>query len=202
MNRILVCGIGTDVGKTLAAAVLVKALGAHYWKPVQSGNLDASDTQRVRQLVPEAVCYPEAYRLFRPLSPHHAAALEGAEMEAAAFQVPAPSCALIIESAGGALVPYCTNQLLIDLYLNWNCDWVIVSRHYLGSINHTLLTLEALKGRGVRLRGVIFNGPDQPYTEEAIMACAGVPCLGHLYPEQEWTPSVIQRYAASWKILI
>src|ERR1700722_6811011 len=137
MKRILVCGIGTSVGKTLVSAILVKALSAHYWKPIQSGHLEESDAQRVQQLVPETVCYPETYRLHHPLSPHHAASLEGIEIDPAAFRVPNPPKPLVIEATGGILVPYRPDELLIDLYVQWDCEWVVVSRHYLGSINHT-----------------------------------------------------------------
>lgn len=199
MKRILVCGIGTSVGKTLISAILVKALSAHYWKPVQSGLLKDSDTQRVKKLVPEAVCYAEAYRLRYPLSPHHAASLEGLDIHPAAFQVPAPPCPLVIEAAGGIFVPYRPDELLIDLYLKWNCEWIVVSRHYLGSINHTLLTIEALRRRKVCVRGIIFNGPDQPESEEAILKCSGIPCLGHVYPEPNWTAGIVQRYGELWK---
>lgn len=198
-KRILVCGIGTDVGKTLVSAILVKALGAHYWKAVQSGNLEATDSQRVKELVPESVCYPEAYRLSHPLSPHHAAGLEGLELDPSKIQPPNPPGPLVIETSGGVLVPYRSDALLIDLYLQWDCEWIVVSRHYLGSINHTLLTLEALQSRGVPLRGIIFNGFDQPQSENAIVNCSGVPCIGRLYPESDWNSSLIQTYAESWK---
>ena len=200
MKRILVCGIGTDVGKTLVSAILVKALGAHYWKPVQAGGLDESDSHTVKRLVPETVCYPEAYRLRHPLSPHHAAALEKIELNPEAFRIPASSCPLVIEAAGGILVPFRSDQLLVNLYLQWDCDWIVVSRHYIGSINHTLLTLEALQRRKVRLLGIIFNGTEQLHTEQAIFACTGVPILSHLYPEAKWTPSLVQRYAHTWKL--
>ena len=160
MKRILVCGIGTDVGKTVVSTVLVKAFGAHYWKPIQSGHLDESDTQQIKRFVPEAVCYPEAYRLSHPLSPHHAAELDGIEINESDIQLPNSSSLLVIEATGGILVPYRSDRLFIDLYLKWDCEWIVVSRHYLGSINHTLLTLEALQRRGVRLRGIIFNGRD------------------------------------------
>lgn len=196
MRRILICGIGTDVGKTVVAAIVVKALNACYWKPIQSGE---RDTQKIKELVKEATCYPEAYCLTHPQSPHHAAALESIELEPKAIHLPKPSSPLVIEAIGGVLVPYRFNQLLIDLYLAWDCEWIVVSRHYLGSINHTLLTLEALKRRKVHLKGIIFNGPDQPYSEKAILSCAKIRCLGHLYPESELTGAIIQKYADLWK---
>lgn len=200
MKRIFVCGIGTDVGKTIVSAILVKALKADYWKPVQGGNLEESDSKRVKKMVPEAVCHPEAYRLHHPISPHHSAALEGIELKSERFHVPKTDKPLVIEATGGLLVPYRTDQLLIDEYLKWNCEWIVVSRHYVGSINHTLMTLEVLRHRGVKLRGIIFNGTDQPYTEAAILACTDSPCIGHLYPEEELSPHIIQRYADKWSL--
>ena len=94
------CGIGTDVGKTVVSTVLVKAFGAHYWKPIQSGHLDESDTQQIKRFVPEAVCYPEAYRLSHPLSPHHAAELDGIEINESDIQLPNSSSLLVIEATG------------------------------------------------------------------------------------------------------
>lgn len=199
MHRIMICGIGTDVGKTLVSAIFAEALDAHYWKPVQAGNLEASDTQTVKRLVPQTICYPEAYRLLHPLSPHFAAVLEGVEMNRKNFIVPQSNNPLVIEAAGGVLVPYTQKDLLVDLFIDWQCEWVVVSRHYVGSINHTLLTLEALQRRGIYLKGIIFNGSDQPQCENVILSHSGLTCLGHLYPESQWTPSIIKRYASAWK---
>lgn len=200
MRRILVVGIGTDVGKTLVSAILVKALHAHYWKPVQSGNLEATDAQKVKALVPEAICHPETYRFSHPSSPHQAAAFQGIEIMESAFRLPTPEATLVIEAAGGIFVPYRSDRLLIDLYLQWYCEWILVSRHYLGSINHTLLSIEALKRRGVNIRGIIFNGIPNRQTEKAIMSCGNVPLLGRLYPETEWTSERLQHYGAAWKL--
>jgi dethiobiotin synthetase len=195
----MICGIGTDVGKTLAAAIIVQAIQGHYWKPVQAGSLEQSDTQTVQRLVKEAVCYPEAYRFLHPVSPHQASALEDIKICREAFHLPTPSCPLVIESTGGILVPMNGNNLLMDLYASWDCEWIVVSRHYVGSINHTLLTLEALMRRGVDLKGLIFNGPDEPFTENFILSYTGAPCLGHLYPERDWNQTIVKRYAHTWK---
>lgn len=201
MRRLLVCGIGTDVGKTVVSAILVQALGAHYWKPLQAGNLNCSDTQTIKHLVDDVQCCPEIYRLHNPLSPHHAAALEGIELDPQLFQLPnlSMNCSLVIESVGGVLVPLREGMLLIDIFSQWQCEWIIVSRHYLGSINHTLLTVEALQKRQLNLRGIIFNGSNQPATENLILSYTGLPCLGHLYPEPHFTSSIINRYACIWK---
>jgi dethiobiotin synthetase len=198
MKRYLICGIGTSVGKTLVSAILVQAFNAHYWKPVQAGQLEVSDTQTIQKLVPHAICYPETYQLKEPLSPHHAAALEGLELQKDRFQIPKSTSPLVIESTGGILVPLNHQMLLIDLYMEWECEWIVVSRHYLGSINHTLLTIEVLQNRGIKLRGIIFNGSAQPFTEDIVLSYSALPCLGHLYPEKKWTPSLIQRYAKLW----
>lgn len=199
MNRIIVCGIGTDVGKTLVSTILLEAVKGHYWKPVQAGNLKQSDTNRVQKLLGDVHCYPEAFRLKHPLSPHHAASLEGIEIHQHDFCLPAPLCPLVIEGAGGVLVPINRNRLLIDIFSDWQCEWVIVSRHYLGSINHTLLTIEALQKRQLPIKGMIFNGTDQIETENFILSYTGVNCLGHLYPETQWTLPIVQRYAHLWK---
>jgi dethiobiotin synthetase len=199
MRRILVCGIGTDVGKTLVSAILVQALGAHFWKPIQAGNLEASDSHRVKELVEWTVCYPETYRLRHALSPHLGAELEGIEIQKHMFKVPTPPCPLIIEAVGGVMVPLRQDLLFIDLLMEWECEWVIVSRHYVGSINHTLLTLEVLQRRQVNLRGIIFNGPDQPSNEKLILDYAKAPCIGHLYPEPVWKHLQVKQYACLWK---
>jgi dethiobiotin synthetase len=201
-NRLLICGIGTDVGKTLVSAILVEALKAHYWKPVQAGHLESSDSKTVKNLVPNTHCYPETYLLKHPLSPHLAAALEGIELQRDQFQIPSPPCPLVIESTGGILVPLNHNVLLIDLFMEWECEWILVSRHYVGSINHSLLTIEALQKRKIKLRGIIFNGTNQPFTEDVVLSYSGLSCLGHLYPEEVWTPDLIKRYAQQWKTQI
>jgi len=195
----MVCGIGTDVGKTIASAILVEALGAGYWKPLQAGMLEETDTHVIERLVPSAACYPESFRFVHPLSPHHAAYLEGLDVNDEHINIPKHDGDLIIESSGGVLVPYQKDRLLIDLFCKWNCEWVIVSRHYLGSINHTLLTVDVLQRRRVRLLGIIFNGNPEPFSEEAIISISGLPMIGRIYQEAQWTPSLIRRYAWEWK---
>jgi dethiobiotin synthetase len=193
MHRTIVAGCGTDVGKTLVTAILAVALQAKAWKPIECGPSDTATLQTL--LGPEGV-HPPAYRLTAPISPHAAAQREGIIIQ----PMTPPSGRLIIESVGGVLVPLTIQLHSIDLFAEWDADWVLVSRHYLGSINHTLLTLEAIKRRGLRLRGLIFNGSENLESEEAILYQAQVPLLGRLLPEPHINRNVIKRYAAQWQV--
>lgn len=192
-----VTGIGTDVGKTVVAAVLTKALDADYWKPVQAGTAPGTDQSTLQSLVPEAVCHPEAYRLALAASPHAAAAAEGVTISLAVILAARPQTArpLIIEGAGGVLVPLAPGLLLIDLIQALAIPVVVVSRHYLGSINHTLLTVEALRARGLPIAGLVFNGPPTPASETFIQEHTGLPVLLRVPEEAAITPAVISRLA-------
>lgn len=167
---IFVTGIGTGVGKTIASAILVEKLKADYWKPVQAGDLDQSDTITVKSLVSNSISHfhPEAYRLTQPYSPHKAAALDGIEIDPDKIILPQTGNQLIIEGAGGLMVPLNNNFLMIDLIKKLDAEVVLVSRNYLGSINHTLLSIDALKARGIALRALIFNGNNDSFSEELI----------------------------------
>lgn len=176
MKRIFVTGIGTDVGKTVVSAILTEALEADYWKPVQAGNLEDSDTITVRKLVsnPRSFFHPEAYRLQAPMSPHAAARLENLELDLNEISMPETANNLVIEGAGGLMVPLNDKLLVLDLVAKLNCPVVVVSRNYLGSINHTLLTLEALKQRNIPVAGIIFNGEPNAESEDFILNYTGV----------------------------
>ncbi|WP_295652179.1 dethiobiotin synthase [uncultured Mucilaginibacter sp.] len=167
---IFVTGIGTGVGKTIVAAILVEKLKADYWKPVQAGDLDQSDTITVKSLVSNSISHfhPEAYRLTQPYSPHKAAALDGIEIDPDKIILPQTSNQLIIEGAGGLMVPLNSNFLMIDLIKKLDAEVALVSRNYLGSINHTLLSIDALNARGIALRALIFNGNNDSFSEELI----------------------------------
>jgi dethiobiotin synthetase len=197
-QRLFVTGIGTDVGKTVASAVLVQALGADYWKPVQAGGLDHTDSDEVRRLVtnPRSVFHSERHRLLMPASPHRAAAAENRTISPTDFQLPATDNHLVVEGAGGLLVPLAPGFLVADLVQQLGLGVVVVSRHYLGSINHTLLTLEALRQRGIPIRGLVFNGGEDGPTEQAILHHTPAPVLFRLEAEPELTPEVVARYAA------
>ena len=153
--KLFVTGIGTDVGKTVISAVLTEKLGADYWKPVQAGDLDNSDTIKVKELVSnsQSVFHDESFRLNHPMSPHAAAQREGVEINLDDFKIPETANNLVIEGAGGLMVPLNDRDCLIDLIETLGAEVVLVSRNYLGSINHTLLSIEALKSRGIPVRG-------------------------------------------------
>jgi len=173
MNKpIFITGIGTGVGKTIVAAILTEALRADYWKPVQSGDLDNSDTMKVQSLVSnnKTVFHPEAYRLTQPFSPHKSAELDGVEIDLDYFMLPETNNTLIIEGAGGLMVPLNNKDLMIDLIKKLNAEVVLVIQHYLGSINHSLLSLAILYSRNIPVRTIIFNGDSDIYSEDIIKA--------------------------------
>ncbi len=170
MRKLFVTGIGTDVGKTVVAAILTEALQADYWKPVQAGNLDHTDTDTVRELVSNSrtTFHPEAYRLQLPASPHQAAAAENIKLESAQIKLPPTTNNLIIEGAGGLMVPLSPSFLMLDLIAQLKAEVILVSQNYLGSINHTLLSIECLQQRRLPIVGLVFNGPPTPASEDFI----------------------------------
>jgi dethiobiotin synthetase len=197
MKRIFVTGIGTEVGKTVVSAIITEALQADYWKPVQSGAESDSDTATVRSLVQnqQSFFHPEVYRLPLPLSPHAAAEAAGLTIDLENIQLPKTQNHLVIEGAGGIFVPLNNNNLVVDMISGFNCEVMLVSRHYLGSINHTLLTWEALKNRGIKITGIVFNGEPNPASEKFILHYTGLPLLLSVLPETALTPEIIGRYA-------
>jgi dethiobiotin synthetase len=180
MSVIIVTGTDTGIGKTVFAAALAAALGAAYWKPIQSGlDGDASDSDTVRQLGVRQVL-PEAYRLTQPLSPHRAAELDGVTIDPARLAVPDIAGPLVIEGAGGLLVPVTRSLLFADLFREWRAPVVLVARTALGTINHSLLSVEALRARGIPILGIAFVGDANEDNESTIAALAGVKRLGRL----------------------
>ena len=196
-KKLIVAGIGTEIGKTVVSAILVEALQADYWKPIQSGALDDSDTDAVRRLVSNPVSHfhPEAYRLTQPLSPHAAAEIDGLVIDLKHIPIPETTNALVVELAGGLMVPLNNHDLNIDLVQQLDLPVVLVSRNYLGSINHTLLSVEACRNRRIQLVGIIFNGPTVPATETFILNYTKLLCLGRIAQEPEMTPDVVKKYA-------
>ncbi|MEL1249248.1 dethiobiotin synthase [Aurantiacibacter gilvus] len=180
MKGFIVTGTDTDVGKTVFAAGLAQALRASYWKPAQSGLEGETDSQAVSRLAPDADVLPEAYRLATPCSPHEAARIDGVEVEDGALELPATDRPLVVEGAGGLLVPYRKDLLAADLFARWGLPAVVVARTRLGTINHTLLTLEAMRARGIPIAGVAFSGDAEPVAESAIVEIGNVPNLGRL----------------------
>jgi dethiobiotin synthetase len=164
---------------------------------VQSGSVDLTDSQRVKSLVSnkKTVFHPEAYLLEAPLSPHAAAALEGKNIILENIGLPQTANRLVVEGAGGLFVPLNDRHLIVDLIGYLQLPVVVVSANYLGSINHTLLTLEALRSRGIPVAGLIFNGPPNPASEDYILQYSGVPKLLSVLPEETLNPAVIRKYA-------
>lgn len=179
---IFVTGIGTGIGKTIVSAVLVEKLKADYWKPVQSGDLDDSDTAKVKSLVTNttSVFHPEAYGLSQPFSPHKSAAIDGIRIDLQKIVLPVTNNKLIIEGAGGLMVPLDGRLLMIDLIKQLDAEVILVSQNYLGSINHTLLSIYVLKKEQIPVKGIIFNGLKDIYSKEFILEYSGLKLLGHL----------------------
>ncbi len=194
MNRYFVTAISTDSGKTLVSAILCKALGADYWKPIQSGS--PTDASTIRRLCPEVVVYPETYCFNKPASPHAAARAEAREIKLELIIAPQTSKTLVIEGAGGCMVPLNDQDFVIDLVPQLQAQVVLVSNLYLGSINHTLLTWHFLKERGYSVAGIIFNGPPNPESEQIILHHTGYKKLLYIAPETTITPEIISQYAA------
>jgi dethiobiotin synthetase len=179
---IFVTGIGTGIGKTIISAILVEKLKADYWKSIQSGDLDNSDTLKVKGLVTntKSVFHPEAYRLTQPYSPHKSAAIDGITIELEKIIKPKTENVLIVEGAGGLMVPLNNQFLIIDLIKQLKAEVVLVSQNYLGSINHTLLSINALKQQQIPIKGIIFNGVKDIYSKDFILNYSGVKSIGHI----------------------
>lgn len=185
-GAIVVSGTDTDVGKTVFAAALAAALDATYWKPVQAGLADddgrgATDAARVRALgVPPDRILPEAWRLATPCSPHRAAEIDGVVIDPDRLAMPAVAGPLVIEGAGGLLVPLTRDFLYADLFARWGAPLVLVARTALGTINHSLLSIEAARARAIPILGIAFVGDAVPDSEDIICAIGGVKRLGRL----------------------
>lgn len=175
-----VTGIGTDVGKTVVSAILCEALKADYWKPIQTGIELGKDSDTVKSLLTNSssVIHPESYLFSKPLSPHVASESETIELKN--IQIPQTKNHLIIEGAGGILVPINPTETLLDVIKKVQAEVVLVSRNYLGSINHTLLSVEVLKQQQVPIKGIIFNGEDVCNGEEIIIKKSGLKVLGRI----------------------
>lgn len=178
-DRLVVTGTDTGIGKTVVAAGFSQALGARYWKPVQAGLDESTDRDTVAALSGREVL-PEAYRLATPCSPHQAAAIDGVTIDPARLALPEDDGPLVVEGAGGVLVPLREDLLYADLFARWGLPVVLVARTALGTINHSLLSLEALRSRGVPIAGMAFVGDENAETERTICAIGQVRRLGRL----------------------
>jgi dethiobiotin synthetase len=194
--KLFVTGISTDVGKTIAAAIIVEALEADYWKPIQAGDLDFSDTHKVQSYISNARShfYPNAYALNTPASPHLSAFIDDVTISLLEIVEPKTKNNLVIEGAGGLYVPLNDDDCIIDL-IKPDYKVVVVSRHYLGSINHTLLTIKALKARKIDIAGIIFSGNEYKPTEEIILNKTGLKLIGRIEAEPYFDKNVIKEYA-------
>ena len=192
MSRYVVTGTDTDVGKTVFAAALAAHLGARYWKPVQAGTEGGGDAARVAALAGDRVeILPKAYALRTPCSPHEAARIDGVAIDAARLTLPAGDSPLVVEGAGGVLVPFADDLLAADLFARWKLPAILVARTMLGTISHSLLSLEALRSRGVAVHGVAFIGDANPASEEAIARIGKVTPLGRLPMIDPLTPQAL-----------
>ena len=197
MRKIFVTGIGTGVGKTLVSAILVEALKADYWKPIQAGNLDFTDSDVVKSLITNdtSKIHNEKYRLSKPMSPHAAAKVDGITISIKKISLPKTKNNIIIEGAGGLMVPLNKKELVIDMISLLNAEVVLVSSIYLGSINHTLLSIEALKHRKIKVSGIIFNGKPNLATETVILKNSCLPLLGRINQEKSINKKSVLKYA-------
>jgi dethiobiotin synthetase len=199
--KLVVTGIGTDVGKTVVSSILAEALKASYWKPVQAGDLDNSDSIKVDRYTENVTILPEAFKLTEPMSPHAAAEIDGISISSSDISIPNVEGNLVIEGAGGLMVPINSNGLTYaDLFEKWKLPTVVVSRHYLGSINHTLMTIEVLKSRGVEIAGLIFVGEENKGTESIILKTTGVKMIARIPIADEVNEEFIKSQAASPQI--
>ncbi|ASO04398.1 dethiobiotin synthase [Arenibacter algicola] len=193
MKQFFVTGISTDVGKTITSAVLVEALEADYWKPVQTG--DDSDSETISNLISntKTVLHKSSYSLKAPMSPHAAAALDGVYIDHNKIQEPKTENHMVIEGAGGVLVPLNDSDTLLDIIMP-TYHVVVVVKHYLGSINHSLLTIKWLLLKGYDV-AILFNGEPNKASEDIITKITGVPVLGRIGQEATLTKEVVKKYA-------
>jgi dethiobiotin synthetase len=194
--KLFITGIGTDVGKTVAAAIITQALEADYWKPIQAGDLAYSDTHKVKGYVSneKTIFHSNSYALQTPASPHYAAEIDGITIDLKAIKEPQTSNHLVIEGAGGILVPLNDTDYVVDL-IQADYQVIVVSRHYLGSINHTLMTIECLLNRKITIGGIVFSGDENKASESIILSNTGVKFIGRIDQEPYFDQNVIKDYA-------
>jgi dethiobiotin synthetase len=202
MKRIFVTGISTGVGKTIASAIITEALKADYWKPIQAGDLDHTDSDRVAELLSnnKSKIYKSSFELTQAISPHAAAEFDGVTLDANKIHEPHTDNHLVIEGAGGLLVPLNAQDTILDIIMP-NYKVIVVSRHYLGSINHSLLTINWLKMRGYDV-SVLFSGDANPQTENIILHKTGVSLIGRIDEEPVFDKPVIKKYADTFRNIL
>lgn len=199
-QRFVITATDTNVGKTIFSAALVQALGASYWKPIQAGLEGGTDSETVARLT-EVDPIPEAWRLTTPASPHLAAEIDGVTIDEAALTPPDCNGPLVIEAAGGALVPVTRTTLFADIFARWQLPVIVCARTGLGTINHSLMTIESLRYRNVLIHGIVFIGDAMPDSEAIIPEIAGVRRLGRLPSLDPLTPKTLAvAFAAHFEI--
>jgi len=195
--KLFITGIGTDVGKTIAAAIVTQSLEADYWKPIQAGDLEDSDSHKIKKYLSNTttIIHPNSYAFTTPASPHLAAELDGVVVDVKQVTEPLTNNShLVIEGAGGVFVPLNDDDTIADL-IKPDYKVIVISRHYLGSINHTLLTIEALRHRDITIAGIIFNGDENAASETIILKKTGLTMIGRIENEPYFDQNVIAYYA-------
>jgi dethiobiotin synthetase len=194
--KLFITGIGTDVGKTIASSIIVEALEADYWKPIQAGDLENSDSHKVEKYISnnKTKFHKNSYALNTPASPHLAAEIDGITIDIHKIIEPKTKNHLVVEGAGGIYVPLNNSDCVIDL-IQPDYKVIVVSRHYLGSINHTLMTIEILKSRNLNVAGIIFSGDENKSTESIILEKTNIPMIGRIDNEPYFDQNVIKYYA-------
>jgi dethiobiotin synthetase len=196
LHHYFITGIGTDVGKTLVSAIFCEGLQANYYKPIQAGSLATTDAHTVQNLVTKPITfYKSTYRFKLGASPHLAAQEENVVINLDEINTPNTTNNLIIEGAGGLLVPINNTQTILDIIKKLHLPVVLVSQHYLGSINHTLLSYELLKANNITIAGIVFNGESNPSTENFILNYTGLNCLLRIQLHAHITKDVVSKYA-------
>lgn len=196
MKNYFVTGIGTNIGKTIVSAILTEALEADYWKPIQAGDLGNSDSLKVKNLISNSntQIHSETYRLKNAMSPHAAAKLDNITIDLDKITLPKTQNNLIIEGAGGLMVPVNDKDLIIDLIKKLNVEVILVSQNYLGSINHTILSYEALKNRQISMKGIIFNGQENQESQQFILNYTKLPLIAKIHQHECIDKNVILHY--------
>lgn len=199
MKKYFITGISTEVGKTVTSAIVTEALQADYWKPIQAGELEDSDSHKIKKFISnkKTVIHPNSYALKTPMSPHAAAEIDGVTVELSKINEPKTNNNLVIEGAGGLMVPLNNSDTILDI-IKLNYKVIVVSRHYLGSINHTLLTVKLLQEKGFDV-AIIFSGDEHKTTEEIIKKMTNVTIIGRIDEEPYFDKNVVKEYAQLFK---
>lgn len=200
MKQYFVTGISTDIGKTVASAVLCRRLNAAYYKPIQAGNLENLESDFIKNLVPGITIFETKYKLNNPLSPHLAAKLDNVRIDIENITLPNFKESLIVEGAGGILVPLNDEYTILDLIKKLKLPVIVIVKHYLGSINHSLLTCEVLKQSGVEIAGIIFNGESNEESEKIILKRTQIPCIGRIPELEKLNQEAIEEASKQLKI--